>query len=309
MPNQFSAFGHIGVDSYPDLLNKAIDTVWVQANQEVLKLAPFFDVETKDSGMTHVISSVTSQLPLPVENNDTEALPYFTPAPGFDKTFVLLPYRSGIRVTSTMLKADRFDKVMQMTTGQLKSARRLDEKLRAAIFNNSFASGTGSDAQYLCADSHPHENPDAGTWDNKGTGALTGANLQALRLLMRKMTDCQNDPEPVTPVTLLIPEDLEQAALELIRSPQRAEDALNAVTVLLSGLKVVVSEELSSAVAYWLIGDKQGYERGLCEVVLEDWNIKDNSPANADIVVDKRIKAIKAFGFTTSKNVFGSTGS
>ena len=309
MPNYFSSAGVIDRSTYPDLLNKAIDVVWTARNQIAGNvLGQFFDTDTKDSGLSHVISYVTSHLPLPVENEDTDALPNFTPAPGYDKTITLINYRSGIRVTDTMVRADRFDKIMAMTKGQIVSAARLDEYLRAAIFNNAFTGTAGADSLSLANDSHPCENTEAGTWDNSGTGALSGPNLQALRLLMRKAVDAQGDPDWVNPMTLLVPEDLEQKADELTGASDKPEGMLNDPNVLIPSLKVVVSPYLSSALYYYLIGDKQGYEKGLHEVVLEDWNLKENTPQNADIVLDKRIKAIKAFDFTVSRNVYASTG-
>ena len=312
MANYFSATGTIDRNAAPDLLNKAIDLVWLQRNELAgVVLDKYFEVVPKDSGLSHILTSVTSHLPLPVENEDTEALPYFTPAPGYDKTIVLINYRSGIRVTNTMLKADRFSKVMGMTTGQIKSSARLDEYLRAGIFDNAFTGDAGSDSKDLCDDDHPHENGDAGTWDNKGTGALSGPNLQALRLLARKMTDPQGDPDWKDVKDLLVPEDLEQKALELtgfggVRS--KPEGALNDPNVFLPTFNVVVSPYLSSAVQYFLIAPGMDYERGLHEVVLEDWNIGPNSPANRSIVVDLSICAIKAFAFSRSKQIFGSTG-
>ena len=310
MANQVSNVGMLDTNALVKLLNKSIDLVFMRRDEVAGNVtAPFFDKVTKDSGLTHVMSSAGSSLPLPVENEDTEALPYVAPVTGFDKTFVLVNYRSGIRVTSTILKADRFSRVMQMTTGQLKSGLRKDEYMRVAILDNSFSGTAGADAKALCADSHPHENPDAGTWDNLGTGALTGPNLHALRLLARKMTNDQGYPDPVLPMTLLVPPEQERTALELTGEGMgKPETSLNEANVLLPKFTVTVSPYLSSTTAYWLIGDRQGYDRGLTEVVLEDWNIKDNSPANADIVLDKRIKAIKAFGFTTSKNCYGSPG-
>ena len=310
MANQFAATqGTINIDSHVDLLNKAIDVVWMRRNEFMGVLGRFFDKQTKQSGLTHIISSVGSTLPLPVENDDQEALPYFSPAPGFDKTFVLVRYRSGIRVTRTMLKADRFSRVAQMATGQLKSGFRKDEYLRAALFNNAFTGDDSADSKDMCDDSRPQENPEAGTWDNKGTGALSGANLHALRLLARQMTDDQGDPDPVMPKTLLIPEDLEQTANELIGATLKPATALNDPNVLLPGIEVVVSPYLSSATQYFLIGDREGEDKGLHEIVLEDWVIRDNTPANADIVLDKMVAATKTIGQTVTRNVMGSTGS
>ena len=309
MANYFSAPGIINRDAAPELLDKSIDAIWMQRNVAAgVVLDRFFDKVNKSEGLSHVISSVTSQLPLPIENEDTEALPYMAPAPGYKKTITLVNYRSGIRVTDTMLKADRFSQVMGMVKGQILSAARKDEYMRSAILNTAFSGTSGADSLSLCNDSHPHENIEAGTWDNSGTGAFSGPNLHALRLLMRKLTDPQGDPDWATPTALVIPEDLEQEALELTQASLKPATALNDPNVLIHGLPVVVSPYLSSAVQYYLFGDRTGDEKGLLEVCLEDWGIKDNSPANADIVVDKRIKAIKAFAFTVSKNVFGSTG-
>jgi hypothetical protein len=309
MANYFSANGTIDRTAAPDLLNKAIDVVWMQRNvTNGIMLGKYFDTESKDSGLTHIISSVTSQLPLPQENEDTEALPYFTPAPGFDKTFTLINYRSGIRVTDTMVKADRFSKIMGMISGQINSAARLDEYIRAGILNNAFTGDDGADSKDLCDDDHPNENNETGTWDNKGTGALSGPNLHALRLLARNMTDPQGDPDWAMPTDLLVPNELEQTALELTKSDGKPATALNDPNVLINGLGVTVSPYLSSAVQHYLFCDRTGEEKGLIEVVLSDWNLKDNKPANADIVIDRRIKAIKTFGFTVSKNIMGSTG-
>jgi len=311
MANYFTDSGIVDTNSNPQLLNIAIETMWNRRNEFVGNLAPYFNEEQKTGGgLTHQMSSVGSALPLPQENQDTEALPYFITAPGYPKTFALLSYRSGIRVTDTQMKADRFDKTMFTVSGQLKSAMQKDEYLRAAIFNGAFTGTDGADSLSLCNDSHPHENVERGTWDNASSGALTGATLQALWLLADQMTNEQGDPDPVELKDLLVPPALRQKAMELTKSEKRAEDALNGKTVLIGTLNVVVSHYLglSSSVQHFGIGNRESYNKGLHQITLIPWNLKDNSPSNADIVVDKRIKAVYALGFTTSKNVIGSTG-
>ncbi len=301
--------GILSRDAAPDLLKRDFDIMWMQRNEVGgAVLGQFFGIEPKNSGLTHTISSVTSQLPLPQENSDTDALPYYTPAPGHDKSIVLIEYASGIRVTDTMIRADRYDKIKGMMSGQIKSAMRLDEYARASIFDNAFTGTDGADDKALCDDSHPNEEISTGTWDNKGTGELTAPNLHALRLLARKMTDAQGDPEWKTPTKIVIPEDLEQAALELSTSEGKPGTALNDPNVLIKGLMPVVSPYLSSAAQYFLMCEADEYEKGLVEVQLVDWFEFDNSPANGRIVIDKGIKAIKAFSFTKSRAIFGSTG-
>lgn len=313
MANQFSAAaGAITKDHPISAIDKSIDVNWMRRNEFVGALAPLFDIDTKSGGLTHVITNVGSALPLPVENEDTEDLPYFTPADGFKKTFTVVNYRSGIRVTDTMLAADRFDVIVGMTLGQMKSGFRKDEYQRSSILNNAFSGTAGADSLPLCDTAHPQENPEAGTWSNDSTGALALATLQTLRLIGADMTDEHGDPDPVMYKTLVVPTALQQTALELTSfgdAPRtKPGGGNNDPNVLVNQLQVVTSPYLTSAVRYFLVGDRTGPSKGLHEVALQDWNLKNNNPANADILIDKRIKSIKTFGFTTSKNIAGSTG-
>ena len=297
--------------TWPDLLNKSIDVMWMRRNEvEGNVLGQFFEVIPVEGGLTHVITSVSSVLPLPIENEDTEALPYHLPSPGDKKTFTAVNYRSGIRVTDTMIKVDRFAKIQGMCQGLLNSAMQKDEYMRAAILNNAFTGDNGSDSKDLCDDDHPHERKDntaVTTWDNKSTGAMTGNNLHALRLLSRKMTNEAGDPMPITCKMLVIPEDLEQTAHELIDSNLKPEGALNTTNWGLN-FGVTVSPYLSSATQYYLFGSLTGEAKGLVEIEVDPWDIGDNAPANRHIVIDKSIKSIRTVGFTKSKNIFGSTG-
>jgi len=307
---QYSASSGAIDRSRVDLLDKRIDLAFMRRDDLAGNvLGQLFDKRTIDSGLTYRMQSFGSALPIPARNEDTEALPYFVPAPGYAKDFVLVRCRAGIRVTSTIMKADRHGMVEQMTTGQMKSAGRKDEYERAAIINASFTGTAGADSKPLVGDDHPHENAESGNWDNEGTGALTPANLQALRLLARKMTNELGAPDPVMPKALLVPPDLEQKAREYTALGRGKPDTdFNQPNVLITDYAIIVSPWLTSTTAYWLVGDKTGVERGLIEVILEDWNIKNNTPANADILIDKRVACNKAFGYYLSKNIYGSLG-
>ena len=315
MPQFSSAQGAITVDALTDSIDKSIDILFERRNEFVGDLNVFFDVDTKTGGLNHVISSVGSSLSLPPENADTEPLPYFTPAAGPRKSFTLVSYRSGIRITSTSILSDRHDVIINTALGQMKSGFRKDEYLRASIFNNAFSGSGGADGENLCSASHPNENIETGTWDNVQTDLFDAEALQALRLLGAEMTDEQGDPDPLNAKWLLVPPALEQAALEATQfgdAPRtKPGEANNDPNVLINQLQVVTSPYLTTTSQYFIIGDREGPSKGLHEIVLQDWNLADNNPANADIKIDKRIKAVKTFGFTVSRNVLGSdaTGS
>lgn len=307
MANQFFAGNVMVPQTYVDNLDKAIELLWMRRDQFSGNLEQFFTKVQTDS-LSYKTSSVSSVADAPVQNEDTDDLPYSVPAPGFDKTFTLVSYRMGIRVTDTMVKADRFGKIVSMTGGLMKATMRRIENLRAAILNGAFATTTTPDAAYLCSNSHLHENPEAGTYDNLGSGALTYGNLQSLRLLGMNMENEKGDPDSVVIQTLLVPTALQQKAEELVTATLNPENALNQPVTLIKNLKIVVSPFLTSTTAYFGFGDLQGEDKGLLEMYLEEPNIADNSPENADIVIDKRVKFIAKMGAIAAKNVYGATG-
>lgn len=309
MPNQFAKPGVMVPQTYADNLDAAIELMWMRRNEFAGELGQFFEPISAES-TSFKMSSVSSVLGLVRENEDTDAMPYDQPAPGYDTTFSLVNYRLAVRVTDTMLRADRQGKIMAMVQGLPKSIMRKKEYLRAAIFANAFTSGTGGDGSYLCYDSHAHENPEAGTWDNLGTGALTYGNLQALRLLQDKMTNEGGFSDPVVSQKLLIPPDLRQKAEELIGATLMPENALNQPVTLIKDIQIVVGHFLTSTTAYFVFGDLQGDNKGLYDVSLLDENLADCKPSdNPDIVWAKRAKMIWTTGFTCGKNIAGSTGS
>jgi len=305
--NEFSASGTMNPETYVDNLDAAIELLWMRRDEHKGVLEQYFEKLSAKS-LSFKMSSVSSVVGLPRESNDEDPLAYVQPAPGFDKTFNLITYRSGIRVTDTMVRADRQSKIVSMAAGLMKSAMRKEEYLRASIFNNAFTGTAGADSLPLVDDSHDHENPEAGTWDNEGTGALTFSNLQALHLLGRKMTNEKGHPDPVLARQLLVGEDLRQKAMELTGSVKNPENALNQEVKVIGGLDVVVSPFITSSTAYFLIGDRVGEDRGMYDIALLEPQMANNKPASADIVIDKRVKMIKVVGFSTSKNILGSVG-
>ena len=307
MANHFAQPGIIQRDVYVDLLDKSMDLVWLRKDRHEGNLSQFFSKLRADS-MSYKISSVGQSLRLPKENEDTAPMPYATPATGYDKNLTLVPYRLAVRVTDTMRRADRFGKVPGMLGGLPKAAMRKLEYLRASIINNAFTGTAGADGKPLVGDDHPHENNEAGTWDNEGTGALTHGNLQTLRLLADKQDNEHGYPDPVMLRNLLLSPDLRQKAEELVGAKLMPENALNQPNVLIRNLNIVVSPFMSSTTAYFGFGDLDGEEKGIYEVYLMDPEIAKNSPTNAHILFDRVIKFIVKMGFSASKNVYGSVG-
>ena len=307
--NQFPASqGILTPESAPDLLNKAIQAIWMRRDEFTSNLKQLFETIPLEHGKEHIFSSVSSVVGLPEVTDDTDPISYANPAPGFKQTYTMVTYVKGVRVTDQAIRFDRFGKIVAMVSGLVKSAMRKEEYSYAGVINGGFATAKTADAAYLFSASHLHENPEAGTYSNLATGALTTSNLQSMRLKARKMTNDLGFPDPVLMTKLLVEPTLEQKALELTQSFKRADDSLNAETVLINNLEVIVSPFLSSTTAYFGIGDRKSEDKGLIKVELMAPEMADNRPARVDIKIDRRIKMIYAVGAYQGKNIYGSTG-
>lgn len=119
------------------------------------------------------------------------------------------------------------------------AAFRKREKSAANLFNNAFTgSGTDedgfaiamADGKALCDDAHPFSPADSTSQDNKGTSALTKDNVATTRRLMMAFVDDRGDKLNVMPDRLLVPPELEDDALVIVRSaldPTSANNAIN----------------------------------------------------------------------------------
>ena len=307
--NKFFRSGTVDRKTYSDQLSKTFDVMWLRSKAEVTELQEFFETINMSEGDTFKIGSVGSSLTYPIRNEDTDTKPFAQVATGYNKTITVYPYRLFVRVTDNMRRMERYSKVEGMVSGLPMAAVAKKEAMRATIFNSQTFSGTaGADSLALCHNSHPHENTEYGTWDNLSTGVLNVDNLHTLRLLADKMTNEFGRPYPVELKKLLIPPDLRRKAAELMRADMDPESALNTPNVLINEMTYKVSHKLTDTDAYFGFGNLKGEERGILEVSLMAPEVKDDEPANVDILIQKRIKFICAFGYTRSKNIVASAG-
>jgi len=310
MANQFFSGGVMVEQTYVDNLDKAIELMWMRRDEVIPSVLSKFFAKVSCESRTYKTSSVSSVSDTPIQNEDTDALPYSVPAPGFDKTFTMVNYRMGIRVTATMIKVDRFGKIVAMSGGLMKATMRKIDQQRADILNGAFATETTPDGLYICSATHLQENPEAGTYSDLGSGALAYATLQTLRLRGMNMTNEKGDADWVVLQNLVVPVALQQVAEEITTGGQGmvSENALHQPVTLVKNLTIDVCPLLTSTTAYFGFGDLQGENKGLLEMYVEEPNLKDNSPENVDIVIDKRVKYIGKMGCIAAKNIYGATG-
>jgi len=137
------------------------------------------------------------------------------------------------------------------------------ERSAAALFNNAFTDSglddegfpiAGADGVGLCSTAHRASPTNSTTQSNEGVLALTSENVRATRLAMRKLKDDRGNPVSMKPDTLLVPVDLEDQALKIVRTAQEVGSANNDVNLNFSqGWNVISWDYLADANAWFMI--------------------------------------------------------
>lgn len=143
------------------------------------------------------------------------------------------------------------------------SAFRLREKSAANVFANAFTdTGTdgdgfaiaGSDGVGLCSLAHPNSPADAGsTQANEGTLALTKDNVRTTRQAHMALADDRGDILNIMPDLLLVPPELEDDALVIVRSVLDPNTGNNAINPQSGRFAVATWHYLADANAWFMI--------------------------------------------------------
>lgn len=146
---------------------------------------------------------------------------------GFKKTYTHAEFAKGFVVTRRLIDDNLTSIAFDNATDLGDAAFRKREKSAAALFNNAFSGSgvddegfalAGADGVALVSDSHPRNAADSTAQDNNYALSLTKDNVRTIRTAMMKTTDDVGDLLNVMPDTLLVPPELEDDALVIIRS-------------------------------------------------------------------------------------------
>jgi phage major head subunit gpT-like protein len=147
------------------------------------------------------------------------------------------------------------------------SARETRHVAVAEIFNTGFVTTYHTAGDALAIFSAVHTKLGGGTWSNVATAsALSYSTLQNAILAFESQTDHRGKKMMQSPMTLLCPPALEYKALELLETigqPENANNTINAVKRARPSLRLVVWPYLTSATAWFLIGDNARMATGL----------------------------------------------
>jgi hypothetical protein len=134
------------------------------------------------------------------------------------------------------------------------SAAQRREYDAASVFNNAFDDNfAGPDALGLCSTAHPYGPDNTGqTHGNEGTTAFAYTAITSTRVLMRQFVDSQGLPNPRIGSLALIPEDLENTAIEIFDATNKPGTADNDASAA-RGINYQVWEYLTDANNWFLL--------------------------------------------------------
>lgn len=245
--------------TFSALYDNVDKVVFSGLNQYLKEMPPiwrgYYNVKTSDRRL-EIMQGVTGMGDVP-EKPEGEAYALDFIRPGYQKQLIHTEFGLGFEVTETALDDDQFDQLDKSSMWLAFSARTVEEKRAAAIFNNGFSTETAWDGVSVFSSSH--------TLAGGGTARnilATAADLSATSLT-QALVDLQNQTKldsgqlvaPVTGLTLLIPPDYEFLAERIIRSTQLAQSADNDVNALRTRRtwNIVINPYLTDSDAWFVL--------------------------------------------------------
>ena len=165
-------------------------------------------------------------------------IPYDESEQLYDHTCRPVRLALGTQVEKDLVEDDLYSVIAQKPREMANSADETYEKYAASVFNNAFTgSGTivvqgvtvlsNSEGQALCSTAHPYSPSDASTQSNAGSTALSAAEIEVVRLAMRRYKNDRGNRIHNTADLMVVPIDLEEEAYQIIASKGIVDSAEN----------------------------------------------------------------------------------
>lgn len=183
------------------------------------------------------------------------AIEYDSADQGYKTTYTHAEFARGFTVERKLVDDDQYNIINKMPRMLATGAYRKREIDAASVFNNAFSSSyTGGDGVSLCNDSHPLSPVNSDVVDNAGTTALSYSAVIATRKLMRSYVDDRKQLIPINPNLIIVPPELEDTAIEIVKTVGEPGTADNSVNVTREfGLNYVVWDYLTDANNWFLV--------------------------------------------------------
>lgn len=258
--------------SFRRLLDKRLSKVSddrMEFNELNSMIPKLFNEMTSESAYDEFMS-VTGVPDIPEFNGQLTSL---TMGPGWLKRIETKEYAAQIVAQRKLLDDKKFNVLEDFASGLMDSFYRVKEKKAVNVFNNATSIAfdfmtINEEGKPLASTTHLTRIPGVSTstgFSNYGTGALNKTNVAAGRIAMRQYrTDIGERYQPGESLALLVPDNLEFKALELVGTEKGLDSAEGTKNVHQNRYQVIVYPRMSDAsTTAWALVDMTMMKRYL----------------------------------------------
>lgn len=295
------------------MLDKSLDAVVELWNALPMQGARFFRTVTPAGG-AYKEQGIDNILQLPVENADSDRMPFATSVKGFPKNFTTTEFRLAVQMERRLSDEDITGKAKSLMGGLMDSYRRLLEYSFANVLNQAVSTATayqGSDGVSLANSGHPFRIRQEGVWSNIETAAaFTQSAFSTARTNMRKRKNHFGYITPMVPELVVVCPDKEEAVRRVISSEKVAGGSLNDKNVFQNSVDIFVYDYASSTTVWMLFAQMPSESKGLVYGPEVPGNIQacTGQDAATDIIWAERLRTIFFCGFTVVPEIQYNSG-
>lgn len=214
------------------------------------------EMMTSDIYQTTTLSGLQN----PVAKGEAEPIIFQSLKAGFDKTFTAATYATGYRISKEMVNDGKISFIKKATESFAKGMFEIKETDAADVFDNAFTTN-GYDGVPLCSTSHPLENGDGATASNRpaSASALSLTSFRDLRNIMQSTVNENNQRVKYTPSYFVVPQALQDDAMEIVKSAYNPENANNAINTVYDSIKLLPGgfwNYLDDTNSFFMVADK-----------------------------------------------------
>lgn len=243
------------------------------------------------------------------EFQELEHIQLRDPKPGFKTRYVHRTFGSGYQISRQAIDDNLYGITREFPAHLARAARATKEITAATIFNLGFDAGrVGGDGKPLFAVDHPLAGAAGGAQANTFTTAraLSHTALKDALIVMKRNKADDNIFAPIRPSILLVPDQLEFTAKEILGTDQMPYSADNTKNVLTdANLQIVSWSYLTSETNWFLLAPKAQtqlnyFERWPLKQVMKD---RDENLAMVHLLYYR-----DSYGWSDFRGTFGARG-
>lgn len=241
-------------DKLPAL--EQIVTAYKESHPSLIPLIFNQEAMTSDIYQTTTMSGLRN----PKAKPEGQSVEFQDMKPGYKKTFTYTTYANAYRISREMVQDGKFSMIQKATESFGKGFAEIWELKAASIFDNGFTTN-GYDGVPLFSTSHPLENGDGLTGANRPSAAseLSKTSFREMRNIMQNMVNENGQKVRYGLDYLLVPQALQDIALELMGSSYDPDNGNNTINTVYNRCKLVPGDYwpyLSSDTAWFMLSPK-----------------------------------------------------